>query len=647
MTIKTLFLAAVKKQKSSLSGLFVLFLITALSMSLAVTVFHNSAAKVTGELERLGYGTLTAWVSGCEELEELQSELETLSEIDEVGIQPLVFAGYSVNGGHSDDEGQLIPYQKEQYDYYFYNEDLDGYQTDVTISQGEIYLSPAMISGFQVEVGDEIRFELSRENSGIAFTVAGFFEDPFMGSSMIDMKSFLICESDYEMLLETLEETSEFNILGRSGAMLHIFAEDSADLSVTELNQILNEQTSLGQYAEMVYSGDTISGYMLLLQNIISGFLMAFTLLLLVVILIVLANLIRNTLEQEYPDIGILKTIGTGSGVIRCVQVLQYLCPLAAGMLSGILLSIPAVHAIGNLAVTSAGVRMPETIPFLRVTILFLLIAGIAIGFIWIMTRPVLAMRPLWAFTVRETSSGRIKGRNTIPKEGLELALAIRQLITGWGRYAGVLVVSALLTLFAAVVGMMGMWVGADGEGLMNAFSAAEHDLGVQPSAADFDMTAVEELISSYTSITDEYRIAMVNGSVNGVDYTINVLDAPEWFHILEGQAAVEEDQLLVTEYVAGDLGIRVGDSVTVSSGETQQNILFAEFMSVPMKWEPMWECPWRAMPGLAIRRIISGVPITCWRILPCGEQFWKNYKVVISWKRTSMTIAGAAWMGL
>lgn len=70
-----------------------------------------------------------------------------------------------------------------------------------TVGQGEIYISPAMKSGFEIGIGDTIQFELTRKNEYIRFEVAGYFEDAFMGSSMIDMKSFLISRRTGQLLI--------------------------------------------------------------------------------------------------------------------------------------------------------------------------------------------------------------------------------------------------------------------------------------------------------------------------------------------------------------------------------------------------------------------------------------------------------------
>lgn len=56
--------------------------------------------------------------------------------------------------------------------------------------------------------------------------------------------------------------------------------------------------------------------------------------------------------------------------------------------------------------------------------------------------------------------------------------------------------------------------------------------------------------------------------AVNGVDFTINVIDQPERFHILEGRTCTAENEVVLTEFVAASFGVSIGDTVTVSGGK-------------------------------------------------------------------------------
>lgn len=71
----------------------------------------------------------------------------------------------------------------------------------------------------------------------------------------------------------------------------------------------------------------------------------------------------------------------------------------------------------------------------------------------------------------------------------------------------------------------------------------------------------------SYTEITDSYLLAMPSVAVNGVDYTANVIDQPERFHTLEGRTCTAENEIVMTEFIAANFGLSIGDTVTVSAG--------------------------------------------------------------------------------
>lgn len=569
MTTRILLLAGIKKQKGSLAGILFLMILAILSLTIAVTIYVNAGRYVSREMERVGYGDLTVWVSGYEDLEALQSEITSMQEIDQVQAQPLIFADYDVNDIHSDNEGELLAFTPNLYEYHIFNADLDGYipTEEVQILPGEIYLSPVMASGFRAKVGDTIEFQLGRDGTRQIFTVAGYFEDPFMGSSMIDMKSFLISPEDYQATLDKLHTISDFNVTGREGAMLHIFSDFSQKLSITELNQRLVTKTSIAQYMEMNYSKETIQGFMLILQNVVIGFFIGFSVLLLLVILIVAGNSIRNSIRQQARDIGILKTFGCLSVTIWKVKILEYMIPVITGILLGVAGAIPLVSLVNQYTVISSGMLIPANIP---VGINLLLCCGVTLIlslYLLHQTKKVTTIRPIQAIQRLEDVNQERMAENRIYPKALNLSLAIRQLLTGWRHYTGVCLVMFLLTVFLAVIGKLDAWVGPQGEGLMNAFSVAEHDIGVQPMSEDFDMQAVEERIKSHTEITDTYRLAMQTGSIDGVELTINVLDDPGWFHVLQGSTADEEDEILVTRSAAEDLKAEIGDEVTVSTG--------------------------------------------------------------------------------
>ena len=50
--------------------------------------------------------------------------------------------------------------------------------------------------------------------------------------------------------------------------------------------------------------------------------------------------------------------------------------------------------------------------------------------------------------------------------------------------------------------------------------------------------------------------LGMPNVSVNGIDYTANVITDPQRFHLLAGRTCQNTNEVVLTEFVAADLGL-------------------------------------------------------------------------------------------
>lgn len=560
--------ANLKRHRGSLAGIFLLTFLTAAAFGTLLSVWGNGEAYILAEIERAGFGELTAWVSGAPDSMKLAEEIEEVPEVERVDVQPLIFSSYTVNGLESDSDGQLIFYEPEEGRYRFFSDGLSGYgKAPEEIRAGEVYVSPSMISMFGLEIGDEIIFPVARAGKNISLTVRGFYEDPFMGSSMIGMKGFLISETDYRQALEILESAG-IDALARGGAMLHIHAAPDSTLPVSELSSRISRQSELEKYAEDVHSRETMAGFMLILQNAFGGLLSAFVMVLLLVVTVVLGHSISSMLASDFVNMGILKTQGITAAALRRLQLVQYMGSILTGFLAGFVAAAPLARIVSDACLTTTGVLVPAGLPFFPCLAAGILAALFFAGFISLRTARICRITPMQA--IRGETDGKAEKslkHPVIPGKYLPFRLACRQLTGGAGQYIGAFAVAVLLTFFAALVGRMNVWLGADGKGMMDAFNPADHDIGVQ-SFGELTREEFEKVILSYTAITDTYALAMPQVTINGVSYTANVINEPERFHILEGRTCMEEDEIVLTEFLAADYGLSVGDTVTVRGTE-------------------------------------------------------------------------------
>lgn len=504
-----------RKQKENICGIFLLVAVLSLCLFSALTLYVSGRQSVKAEMERLGFGDLTIWVNGVRE--GLAEEIESIMDVERVTYQPLIFSGYEVNGRYSDNEGQLL-YPDGSVPYRFIDEHGNELPvhgagtsggTGTGIVPGTVYISPAMKSAFDVETGDSIHFELSRKDGIYSLTVAGYFADGFMGSSMIDMKSFLVSRDDYAAMQEIVSTAADADVLGREGAMLHIFQSQGSPLLAMDFHKAIQEGTDVSLYTEFSYQQESILNYMLLLQDILAGFLSAFSAVLFLVCMIVTGHSLSAVVEQDKKDMAVLKTLGMSGEDIRNVYFLLYGGVILTVMLFGLLFAERIADMLARGLVTSTGMLVSVKMPFMLCFLLLMAFVLVFAIFQVLRTGKILTVAPMES--IRETA-GRKRVRMEIRRRFLEWDIALRELRFEKKNYIALFLIAAFLAVFLAVIGRMGTWLGPNGEGLMNAFSVADHDLGVQPFNRDVPMDEIERVIEWYSPILGTYELQLSIG---------------------------------------------------------------------------------------------------------------------------------------
>lgn len=566
--------AGMKRHKGSLFGIGVLLFLTALSLTAVLMTAFAGNSYIREEMERVGFGDLTAWTADVPDMEFLLRSIREQEGVEDAKVQRLIFSEYEANGVESDSEGQMIPWVSSESGistrsrYHFFENSLSEYaKAPAEIMEDEVYVSPSMKSMMALNPGDTITFPIARGGRNIGLTVAGYYEDPFMGSSMIGMKGFLISEKTYEKILSVIEE-SGMDALARNGSMIHI--ETAEGVTISEINRVLTTNTPLSIYTEFIHSAETIAGFMVILQNAFSALFAAFAVVLLAAALAMMGHSISGMVEQEWKNFGILKTIGFTGKQLAGQVMMQYMTAVGSGVMLGMLIAVPVSKRISRMMVTTTGVLLPIRFPILPcigvMTILLLISAGFCVLCLGRLNR----ISPMAAIRRESGEQGNLrkhmKYKRRIPDiraKWLTFHLALRQVLTGKRRYISTCLVAAMLVFFASLAGRINSWLGVDGKGMMDAFNPADLDLGVQV-LGKLPAQEMEQVVLSYTDITDSYLLAMPSVSVNGTNYTANVITEPERFHISAGQTCMREDEVVLTEVLAADLGAEAGDLVTI-----------------------------------------------------------------------------------
>lgn len=575
MKYLTLLKGNIRQQRGSFIGITVLIFIISTMLCAVLAVVKNGASYESEQLDRVGYGDVTAWVLALPGLDDMTKKLEALDETEKVGRQKVFYVKYIVKGEEISTTGQVIAYDPGHYDYHLYEENLRGLADEPTPpKEGEIYVPPSFCSLYDVQIGDVVEVEITGADDTESFTVAGFFEDPFMGSAMMGFKSMQICDEEMERLKSVLDDAGE-EAIPQEGEMLHIYKSEDCELSMHEFQMLINEKTNLKAYTFNVYTRSAIEGFMLIVQNIFAGFLLVFVVVLFGVTMLVLSHSITTGIEQDFTNMGILKALGFTKKKLCVVKQCQYLLAVVLGMALGVPAALPVVTLVNRIMVTTTGLMVPTALPTAlcaaALGTIFLLLGFMTV----IKVSRIGKITPLTAIRGgAEDVYWESRFTTRIYDRGLNLHLALRQLSSGRKQYISVCVVTALLVFFLSLTARIGAWMGPDGAGMMDSFNAVPYDIGVRASN-DETAKAAEEMIADETAIVQSYEFVMLNGTLDGVDYVLNVCSKPEVLNLLEGRTCMYDNEILVTEIVAEALEKGIGDTVTVEyEGESREFII-------------------------------------------------------------------------
>lgn len=571
----TIIKANIRHQKSGFIGVFVLILIITISLCTVLTIWKNSSEYESNELNRIKYGDISTTIYENPDMDkvdysfigELAEKIRQKDYVKSVGEQQIIHTSYDVAGKESSNWGFVSVYNKKQCDYHFFKSGLTEFADDsIEIKSGEIYVPTSFCSLYDANIGDKVDIVLNDSNT-ITFKIAGFFEDPVMGSSMMGIKNMLVNQDDFTAAWN--KTTPKIKGCAKIGEMLHIFKNPDMNLSNVQLQTKLNRDVNLSKYSIFTYEKSAIKNFMLILQNIFAGFLFVFVLLLLVVAMIVLGHSISSSIEQDYVNMGIYKATGYTCNSLRMMQLCEYLIAIVGSMLIGFPMSMLLVKIVNSITVKITGILIPSDIPCEMCLIFLLTILALLILFIILKTIKIKKITPIKAIR-NGADDVYFKSRVTAPvyQKGLCFWMAFRQLTFEKKQYISAGIVTMLLVFFLSFVGRIGAWMGPNGEGLMHSFGNSDYDIGLYITDENDSgniLTEAKKKIEEYSEIEAQFKMKTVTGALNDQDYVMNIISDSNEYNIIHGRTCRYSNEIVITETAANVFKLHIGDDARVS----------------------------------------------------------------------------------
>ena len=545
-----------RRNKGVHISVLVLMLIISLAFCSVLSYYTNSIRHDSEAMEEVGYGDMLAALYGESRLDSYGTSADIITEnigkcdaVQEVKTTDVVYLLLKDCNGKGGNSSSFVLNDTDSvltYDQY----DVDNKMTDRRLEKGEVSVPFSFIGMYDCKIGDTV--ELGNDNGSYTFKVASFFEDPYMGSSVMGIKTILISDEDFADLKAKAAEEQRSGLEDDKRSfelskLIIIDKKPGLELTEMEFERELNNVSDFASYCWITLSKEQAGSYMLLI----------------VAAMIVLGHNIGSSIEMDFVNIGILKAVGMTNASVKLALLAGYMCTVAAGLFAGIPLAIPILKIINSVTRSSSGLEVPSDINVGLVLCVILAILLLVAAFIMLKTRRISEATPIKAIRGGRDSvhfSSVLK----LPVSGKKLgvSLAYRQFISGKKQYAAAIIVTAILAMFMILMNDMMRWFNSQNM-LVDMFSVTKYDLTA--SFADEDTQKdIENVISEHTAYR-KYQMSSEYLLFDDVQMYCYIVGDPDMINtIRKGRTCTYDNEVLITQYVADGFHINVGDTVTV-----------------------------------------------------------------------------------
>lgn len=590
MDIIKLIRSNIRYKKGSFKGIMILMMIIALSVSVIVSLKRNFPNSIESTYDRKYDANITLNIRSEFLTDEMVEELKDNPLVGDVSVIDALCpyrCTYS-NGKNESFDTRFIA-QNDTIDS-IWNEDMTDIVTEVPkLSKGEVYLSRVLKDYDNLKIGDKMTVYF--EGASYEFTIKGFVEEPACGSSFISLKVSFISQEDFDEIADNrkkaLADDPEISL--DLYKIVYITKADDCDLTDNKFAQEINKTSDIESYAQGVLTKSESLYYHGLMPDIILNIFLSFVIILVVIVFVVMSNSISSSIEMNYTDLGILKAQGFDSSRLKLVFLGQYMLAEIIGIVLGFILSVPVVIYLPRAFESIVGIKIVGGVAVGASLLILLGVLIISALYIMLISKKVGTISP-----IRAISGGKCEvffdSRLTLPIKGRALSpsLAFRQFTSGGKRYVASILIASLLVFF--LMTMNGMTDAVSSENAQRAMGATSENITIyvdteerSPENTEYvrnQFESIEDIIREYSDIEERYGFEDTYMVLNGEKLYCRMADDEEVFTVTKGRAPLYENEIVVSQIYAEDMGYNIGDVLEVSYRGRKNNCVISGFIT-------------------------------------------------------------------
>lgn len=564
-----------KKKKSDVAVVTLLIILSTMLLYISTSVLGNVNEVIDNTKNACNTADHTYFTSdkGAEFAKEIWNQLD---EVKAYEISPVLYIpGVKYYGEDSSDKK----------DYIFILSAI-GEERDINrlnmVEQGQekensIILPYYMNISEGYSIGDTLHMEISGETYD--FEVMGFTEDPLFATPLnISMYRCYISKENMERISEEIGKKLQYN-------ECRMLLDENADVyeyvdTFTDMLGGRDDESIVG----LIY--ESMKGGLTMMPGICMGITLAFSAILMVIAVIIMRFSVKNFIEDNLKNIGILQACGYTSGQLRCATLMEMGIIGVVGCTLGLIFSVLGEGVVGNIQALMMGLHYSVGFDMGYGALAFTVVMAVVLFITHISSRTYKRVNVLDA--LRGGIHTHNFKKNVIPlhktKLPLNTAIGAKNIFGAKFKNMGILVIVAILSC-ASCIGF-GMYenfaldrdfmlslVGAE---LGTAITSGENP---EEMGAEIENWPEVEKVNYYNCLD----INVTNGEKSKT-ITCDVwknTEILENINTLEGSLPVCDNEIVISTMVRDFFGVSVGDIIYLQGDGEKMTYIVSGVMQI------------------------------------------------------------------
>ena len=471
-----LILHNLKKAKGQFVSFGIVMLITALILNTALVLLFQTKDAYDMLFDELNTADLSVTIPNLLSSDELLDDISKLDGVSQVNTNEVLFASAALQD-FQDSEFTMNTY------FYRVDDERELTKHRITEQTGStsdisayipLYLSE--LGGYKT--GEDIRYII--DGKEYCFTVSGIISEMQYGNYGTGFIGLYLSDQAYDMLQDDDNFLSVTEYLIRT--------EENAELSEvqTYVSRLLKDKDIP---TISLLDRQTTKGSRTMVSSTIVLFLAVFALLVLIVSIFLARFKIKNTIDEEINEMGVLKGIGYTSRMLMFGQVIPYVLVCGIGLALGVALSYALIPVVANVLAVQSGFSYTPVFDIAAACITVITILTAVFVFTVLASKKIKRLEPINA--IRGIDPLKPIGKNHFPLDtsagGIGLNLILKQASESVGRNVLLFAVTFVMMILLTFTGVLLYNVNVRPYNFLTTLSEELPDIRVRVEEEHFD----------------------------------------------------------------------------------------------------------------------------------------------------------------